>query len=183
MKKRTRITSLALIAFLMVGSGALMAQRGTQGGMQNRQLKNTPFKHQNQNPRMAQMPNLDLSDEQKAELKSLRAENQKVIRYESNMLKEKQAHLRTLLSAPKKDDKAIDKTIDQISSAKGDLLKKKIANQEKMKSLLTDEQVQQLENSRRGKRKVGHMRRGGMASKDGRRVGAEDNFRGRRLDR
>ena len=131
-----------------------MAQRFGKGDMQKRQHNNSQFTHQNQHSRMANLPNLDLSDEQKTELKTLRAETQKVMRYESNLLKEKQAHLRTLLSAPTKDDQSIDKTIDDISSAKGNLLKKKIANHDKMKSILTDEQVQQLETSRRGKGKV-----------------------------
>jgi len=183
MKKRTRITSLALIAFLIVGSGTSIAQRFGKGDMQKRQHNNSQFKHQDQHPRMANLPNFDLSDEQKIELKTFRAENQKVMRYESNLLKEKQAHLRTLLSAPEKDDKAIDNTIDEISSAKGDLLKKKIASHDKMKSFLTDEQVQQLETSRRGKGKVGHMKRGRMAKRKGRSVGTEDNFHGRRFDR
>ena len=195
MKKNLRITSLALIAFLIVGSGAVMAQRFEQGEMQRKRPNRSQgmqqgmqqgMRHgmqQGMGQNMGIMRNIVLTEEQKTELNTLTAGNQKLMRYESNLLREKQAHLRTLLSASERDEKAIEKTIDNISSAKGDLLKKRIANQEEVKNILTDEQVQQLETSRRGKGNVGQMKSRSMGNRDGKGFGSENNFRGRRFDR
>jgi len=53
---------------------------------------------------------------------------------------EKQAHLNTLRLAGKQDEKAIDKTIDEIAKLHGDLMKEREAHQRSIKALLTDKQ-------------------------------------------
>ncbi len=53
---------------------------------------------------------------------------------------EKNARLNTLNLAEETDTKAIDKTIDEISKLRGDLMKEREAHKRNIKALLTDEQ-------------------------------------------
>jgi Spy/CpxP family protein refolding chaperone len=128
---------------------------------------------------------LVLSEDQQEKLSSMRLDHQKDMRYQQNLLGEKNASLKTLLSAPERDKVAIDKTIDDISLMKGELMKKQIANRDEMKSILSPEQVEKLESlgywksmrqGVRGKR-TPSMRDGQRGGNDSR-VGRRD-FHGR----
>lgn len=126
MKKRIRLTSIGLVALLLLGSGTTFAQKRFQ---QNRQG-------------MANV--LDLTEDQQKQFQEIRISHQKGLIYDNNLIKEKEAHLQTLLSAEERDMKAVNKTIDEISSSKGELMKKRIANREDMKSILTPEQREKV---------------------------------------
>lgn len=141
MKRKIKMTSIALAIVLAAGTGTSLAQKFHRGGgfgMGNRQMTVQPDSGFG-------LLALDLSEAQQTNITALRVEHQKTMQHEHNLLLEKEARLQTLLSAPDRDEKAINKTIDEISVAKADLLKKRLANREEMKLLLTDEQVTKLE--------------------------------------
>ena len=140
MKRRVNLSSLSILVILLMLSGSVFAQNGRRGrGMQDNKAR--MGMQQGQRPMAAV---LDLSDDQKDAMLSLRTNHQKEIQLSQNLLNEKRAHLKTLLSAPDHDKKAINKTIDEMSSMKADMLKSRIANHEEMKSILTPEQLEKV---------------------------------------
>ncbi|MFH1119602.1 MAG: periplasmic heavy metal sensor [Bacteroidota bacterium] len=55
-------------------------------------------------------------------------------------IREKEARMNTLRLADQPDDKAIDRTIDEISKFRGDLMKEREAHRREVRALLNDEQ-------------------------------------------
>ncbi|MEA1878567.1 MAG: Spy/CpxP family protein refolding chaperone [Bacteroidota bacterium] len=137
---RTRLTSFGLVALLLLGSGTTFAQRS--GKRMNRNTQNPQMRFQQNRLGMANI--LDLTEDQQKQFQEIRISHQKEMVYDNNLIREKEAHLQTLLSAVDRDMKAINKTIDDISSSKGELMKKRIANREDMKSILTPEQIEKI---------------------------------------
>jgi len=86
-----------------------------------------------------------LTDDQKAKLKDLRLANAKAVELLKAESAELAAHLRMLNLAENPDNKAIFKTIDQMTAARGELMKKEITYKESVKSLLTPEQLKELQ--------------------------------------
>ena len=82
----------------------------------------------------------NLTDEQKKKIDKLQIEHLKEVNKTRTLLKEKQAHLHTLQVADKPDNNEINKTIDEITSIKNDLMKKHEAYRQSVRALLTDEQ-------------------------------------------
>ncbi len=140
MKKRIRLTSISLVALLLLGSGTTFAQR--DGKRMNRNTQNPQMRFHQSRPEMARI--MDLTEDQQQKLQEIRISHQKEMQYDNNLIREKEAHLKTLLSASERDNKAVNKTIDEISASRGELLKKRIANQNEMKSILTPEQAEKI---------------------------------------
>jgi len=166
MKKRISLTSIGLVALLLLGSGTTFAQRARKGV--NRNTQNPQMRFEQGRQRMANM--LDLTEDQQKQFQEIRTRHQKDMVYDNNLIKEKEAHLQTLLSADERNMKAINKTIDEISSSKGELMKKRIANREEMKSVLTPEQKEKFGTfgpamGRKGNRGIGQ--RQGFGQKQG----------------
>lgn len=82
----------------------------------------------------------DLTDDQKKKIDDLQVAHLKEVNQTKALLHEKQAHLRTLQVADKPDNAAINKTIDEITALKNDLMKKHEAHRQAIRSLLTDKQ-------------------------------------------
>lgn len=82
----------------------------------------------------------DLTDEQKKRIEDLQLAHMKEVNKTKAQLSEKQAHLRTLQLADKTDNAAINKTIDEITALKNDLMKKHEAHRQAVRSLLTEKQ-------------------------------------------
>lgn len=81
-----------------------------------------------------------LSDEQKTSIKQLRMAMDKDVRKNENLLREKKAHLRTLQDEDKPDQKAIYKTIDEITALQGQTMKARADFRIKVSAQLNDEQ-------------------------------------------
>jgi len=81
-----------------------------------------------------------LTDDQKAGIEKLRADHLRKANLMRAELGEKQARLNTLRLAETQDAKAIDRTIDDISKLKGDLMKAREAHKRDVRALLNDEQ-------------------------------------------
>jgi Spy/CpxP family protein refolding chaperone len=82
----------------------------------------------------------DLTDEQRKSMKELRLAMDKEVRKNTNLLREKKAHLTTLQDEDKPDQKAIHKTIDEITALQGQIMKVRADFHTKVSALLTDEQ-------------------------------------------
>ncbi len=188
MKNGKILSKISILAILLIMSGSAFAQRSQRGQEgQNIQTEKGRMAMRDGKVRMGIQDGksrlntvLVLSEDQQEKLSSMRLDHQKDMRYQQNLLGEKNASLKTLLSAPERDKTAIDKTIDDISLMKGELMKKQIANRDEMKSIFSPEQVEKLEslgywNSMRqgvrGKRTSGIRdgKRGGNGSPVGRR--------------
>ncbi len=83
---------------------------------------------------------LNLTDEQKSQIKKLKTANMKEMLPLKNQIAEKKAHLRTLTTADNVDMIAVNKTIDEIVSIKATMMKKHAAHKQEMRKLLNDEQ-------------------------------------------
>lgn len=105
-----------------------------------------------------QIPNL--TEEQKGQLQALRLEEMKEAQPIQNLVAEKQARLNTLNSATNYDEKAVFRVIEEIGDLKTDLAKLKAGHQQKVKSVLTDEQVLFLNaHQRKGPEQNGRRRK------------------------
>lgn len=96
----------------------------------------------------------NLTADQKAKIEILRVKHIKEVTPLRNELAEKRAHLKTLESVEKPDKDAINKTIDEISTLQGKLMKMRANHRIEVASNLTDEQ-KVVFNSRQGKMKNG----------------------------
>ena len=154
-----------MLLVLLVTTGSIMAQRPDR-----------PMRGKMNHPGLGKFEKgamiaekLELSDEQKVQLKDLRMKHQQDMRYTQNLIKEKEAHLRTLLSAADRDKKAIEKTIDDVAATKASLLKKRLNNQDEMEAIFTPEQLKKVKalkqftkkrGQRIGKQRANHLRQG-----------------------
>lgn len=100
---------------------------------------------------------LNLSDEQKEELKTLRVKHYKEIKPLRAEMGELQARQRTLMSQEEVDVQSVNKLIDEKTSLMNDMQKKKVNHQLAFREILTDEQQMMLDQKRMhgGKRKAG----------------------------
>ncbi|BDX39308.1 hypothetical protein CYCD_26630 [Tenuifilaceae bacterium CYCD] len=126
-----RIGSIVLVVLMLAGVSAY-SQQGPQfkGGMGQNSDQVGNFE--------CRIPNL--TDEQQKKIQELRVQHIKEITPLKNELGEKRAHLRTLESAEKPDLNAINKTIDEMSAIRAQIMKKSAAHRIEVASLLTDEQ-------------------------------------------
>jgi len=118
-----------------------------------------------QSGRAGQFARLDLSEEQQAEITSLRTEHYKEFTPLRNKMAELKARERTLLSEESVDMKAVNKTIDEQTDLMNKMRKLQTKHQVAVKSNLTDEQVIQLQQRRQ------FARHDGFHGKSGRRGG------------
>lgn len=113
----------------------------------------------------------NLTADQKAKIETLRVKHIKEVTPLRNELAEKRAHLKTLESVEKPDRDAINKTIDEISTLQGKIMKLGTSHRLDVASNLTDEQKVYF-NSHRGRR----MGMGdGMGNGRGNRMGKNMN--------
>ncbi|MCD4773265.1 MAG: Spy/CpxP family protein refolding chaperone [Bacteroidales bacterium] len=134
---KMKTNKLAMLLFVMIFTGMSinsMAQRGNMRGQnfQKGQRMNL------QNEWMCPIP--DLTEDQKAKIKTLRLKNQKEMTKKRNLMREKQARLITLQSEDNLNMKNINNTIDQIANMRAEMMKSRIANQQEVRNLLTDDQ-------------------------------------------
>lgn len=137
--KKVGMGSLVMIAFLL-STNALVAQR--TDSLRSRENYRGRHEHMRMQARTEQgvmgIPNL--TDDQKAKIKAQQVAFGKEALPLANQLAEKRAHLRTLQTAQTYDANAVNATIDDISKTESQLMKKRAANREAIRKLLTDEQ-------------------------------------------
>lgn len=138
-KRINLLTIIAVIAMMSIPLTEVMAQRPGRGycwndgpgmgrGMQRQEGRNMAER----------IPGL--TDEQKTGIENLRTAHFRKAELIRAEIGEKQARLNTLRLAEKQDEKAIDKTIDEVSKLRGDLMKERESHRREVKALLNDEQ-------------------------------------------
>ena len=85
-----------------------------------------------------QLPNL--TETQKTSISDIRTKHLKVFNTLKIQKNEKQAHLQTLKIQDTPDQKAIDKSIDEITAIQNQMMKNRMAMHMEIRKLLTDEQ-------------------------------------------
>ena len=86
------------------------------------------------------MPDGNLNDQQREEIRKIRTEQMKERTRTGNLLKEKRAKLEVLQTADKPDIKEINRVIDEIAAIQAQKMKAQAAGRQKIRSLLTEEQ-------------------------------------------
>lgn len=153
----TRVIKTAgvlLLGFLMITAVNAQNRQGGRGlgpcgsgdgpgyGRGLNQTENAPY------GRAGQFARLDLSEEQQAEITTLRSKHYKEITPLRNKMAELKARERTLLSEESVDMKAVNKAIDEQTDLTNSIRKLQVEQQVAVKSLLTDEQVMLLQQRR-----------------------------------
>ena len=100
----------------------------------------------------------NLSDEQKEQIKNERTQFMSDVLPIKNQLKEKQAHLNTLQTAKETDINAINKTIDEISALRTDIMKRRALFRQKVRANLNDEQRVYFDTHMMNKKARGHKK-------------------------
>ena len=98
--------------------------------------------------RMAHHLSLDLSEEQKDELNTIRTEHFKIMNPLKNKMVELKAKEHTLISEEEVDLKAVNKVIDEQTDLINKMKKLQAEQKVKFKSILTDEQIMKFEQRR-----------------------------------
>ena len=134
-----------IVAILFTSASAAQAQRFEQGERPNRpkmemkQGQKPQAGMEERGPKRPQIPNL--TEEQKEQLHSFKLEMDKNALPLKNQVAEKEARLNTLTTADSYDAKAVNKVIEDIGDLKTDLMKLQVGQTEKVKSILTEEQL------------------------------------------
>ncbi|MCT4639016.1 MAG: Spy/CpxP family protein refolding chaperone [Bacteroidales bacterium] len=134
MKAKKIITSMFLI-FLVTGMVSIANAQEMQKRRGNRMQKQECVEKG-----MRHMGILNLTDQQKEDIKKLRLEHIKDMTPLKNKLNENRAKHRTLMSADKVDMNAINKNIDEFTSIKNKMMKLKAKHKQSVRKLLTEEQ-------------------------------------------
>jgi Spy/CpxP family protein refolding chaperone len=128
-----KIIPLILVAFLLIAGQTVNAQTTDE----NSGAKSSCCKKGDKGC-MQGIP--DLTEQQVQKVQDLCLATKKEINTLKNQMGEKEAHLKTLQDADKADMTAINKTIDEISAIKADIMKKHEATRQSIRELLTDKQ-------------------------------------------
>ncbi len=168
----TRVIKTAgvlLLGFLMITAVNAQNRQGGRGQGYNGAEKS--YGHQ--------FAKLELSDEQKTEITSLRTEHYKEITPLKNKMAELKARERTLLSEESVDMKAVNKTIDEQTDLMNSMRKLQVEQQVAVKSLLTDEQLMQVQQRRQFAKRTGfHGKSGHRGSRTYGGAGMGRGYRG-----
>lgn len=154
MKTRNiKTAGVILLSLLMVT--LVNAQRPNQGG------RGQGPSGAGEYVKMSRMASFDLTEEQQAEITTLRTQHYKAITPLKNKMGELKARERTLLSEENVDMKAINKTIDSQTELTNSIRKLQVEQQVAVKGLLTDEQVMKMQQRRQFARRDGYHGKGG----------------------
>lgn len=82
-----------------------------------------------------------ITEEQKEQMKAIHVEIEKSALPIKNQIGEKEARLRTLVTAANYDERAVNKVLDEIGDLKTDVQKLEVAGLQKAKEVLTEEQM------------------------------------------
>ncbi len=154
---KTRMLKTAGILFLSIlMTTSLNAQRPNQGG------RGLGPCGAGEGPGQAgRYAAMDLSEEQQAEITTLRTAHYKEITPLKNKMAELKARERTLLSEETVDMKAVGKTIDEQTALMNSIRKLQIEHQVAVKGLLSDEQFMKLQQRRQYAQRDGRRRNAG----------------------
>lgn len=95
---------------------------------------------------MGPMPMMEsLTDKQKEQIKAIRTQTKSTILPVRASLQEKEAHLKTLMVAENADMGAIQNSVTEISTLKGQIMLERVKSQQEIRKVLTPEQRTQFD--------------------------------------
>ena len=159
---KSRELSYTLIAAILFASFTMSAQQMRRAGGDNRpaqmeQHQRSDRGMQEKEPKRPRIPNL--TEEQKEQLQTWKIEADKIALPLENQMGEKEAQLITLTTSENYNQEAVESLIDDIGAIRIDLEKLKASQIQKVKSVLTEEQLVVFNKQlAKGPRK--HQRRG-----------------------
>jgi len=133
---KTRILGLAMIAIFALSTTAMAQNENSK--KRSAEQKEMMMKRHKQ---MKERHNNFFTAEQREQMKELRLEVAKQVKPLKNELNELSAKQKTLTTADNADLKAINKNIDKMSATKTQMAKIMAAHHQKVRSLLSDEQL------------------------------------------
>jgi len=136
-KKRIGIATAAVAILVMVGAFAF-AQKGNGDGYGRNDGRGRGY--QDRPDQRGNFDGLDLTDEQKSKVEELRLSSVKANLPIQNQIREKEAHLTTLVTAEKANTTDIDNTIEAIGKLKTEVRINHTNTQLAIRGLLTDNQ-------------------------------------------
>lgn len=154
MKTLPYLKTLAL-TFTLVGlTGLSYAQQGPRNNNMDR-MERMREMHQPGN-RIFALP--DLTDEQKEQIRTVMTDSRKEMLPLQNQVREKAAQLMTLRTAENADMNAINAMVDEISSLRANMMKTRLASEQEIRALLTDDQRIIFDSRRQMSKKDGHVK-------------------------
>lgn len=161
MKTLPLFKTVALALTLVGLTGVTFAQSGTRNN--NERMERMREMRQPGN-RMFAIP--DLTDEQKEQIRTVMTETRKEMLPLQNQVREKSAQLLTLRTAENADMNAINAMVEEISSLRAAMMKNRLASEQEIRALLTDDQRvifdsrRQIGKQHRPAKRAFRMRRG-----------------------
>lgn len=156
MNSKIRKSLMLTAGILFFGLSTVIAQPGSGKG----QRGGEGFR---QGPGAGQgmcMNQLNLTEEQQAEIADLRMDHLKRMTTLRNQMQEKRARLQTLTTGDNYNQSEVDQVIEQMGDIRIQMMKKRTSHQQEVRSQLTEEQ-QVLFDAKKGRRmgpKMGHQR-------------------------
>ncbi|MDX1586158.1 MAG: Spy/CpxP family protein refolding chaperone [Balneolaceae bacterium] len=136
MKTLPIVKAVALSLVLVGSSGITFAQQGPWNNnfdrMEQMREMRQPGNH------LLALPGL--TDEQKEQIREVMLETRKEMLPIQNQVREKRAQLRTLRTSENADMKAINSMVDEISGLRAGMMKTRLASEQEIRNLLTEEQ-------------------------------------------
>lgn len=138
--KTSKVTNniMALAIIMLMGMVSVQAQdmRGPQQQGKEQMQRGQYGPHRQGPPHIP-----GLTEEQKDQMKAIHVETEKAAMPVKNEIGEKEARLKTLVTADTYDEKAVNKLLDEMGDLKTEVEKIKISSIQKVKEVLNDEQL------------------------------------------
>ncbi len=135
---KSRVIGSLLMLVIIGTSVQAQDRRGPQPeGQRHEQMEKGDRDHKK--PGHPPIPNM--TEEQKMQMKAIHLEIEKAVLPVKNQIGEKEARLRTLVTAANYDERAVNKVLEEMGELKTDVRKLEIAGLQKAKEVLTEEQM------------------------------------------
>lgn len=137
---RLKSSVIASLLMLMIVSVSVQAQ-DRKGPHPSRQGHEQMDKGE-RGPKKGEHPPIpDMTEEQKEQMKAVHLEVEKAALPLHNQIREKEARLKSLVSATNYDERALNKVLDEIGTLKTSVRKLEVGSLQKVKSILTEDQM------------------------------------------
>ena len=137
--KNLKSKATILMAALMITAMSVQAQQ--RGPGHGKEGDRTEMRERGERGKPGLPPIPGLTEEQKEQMKAIHLEVEKASLPVRNEIGEKEARLRTLITADSYDEKAINKLLEEVGDLKTDMEKIKVASIQKVKNVLNEEQL------------------------------------------
>lgn len=153
--KPTTIFKTVLLSLLLVGmTGTALAQQPPDRVMKKERMEKMREMRQHHD-RMPRIP--DLTDQQKEQIKDIMLTTRQAVLPLQNQMREKAARLKTLRTAEKVDMEAVNSVIEEIGDIRTQIMKTRVASEQEIRELLTEEQRVIFDSRSMRRKHLGHQ--------------------------